>query len=220
MDIVLIGDVVASRDVADRPGLHRRLEAALGEVDATTTCRVAITVGDEYQGHASSLGAAIAAATRMRLALLPDVDVRHGIGIGATEVLDAATGVEDGPGWWAARAAIEAAERDAARPATRAVRTTVACAATATAGAGASAAVGAAADPALTAALLALDDLIGRMDPRSLSVLRGLMDGMTQVELAVAEQVSASAISQRIRQDSIGTARQMIEWLSGIGADR
>ena len=38
------------------------------------------------------------------LALLPVVDVRHGIGWGPVSVLGEEPRVEDGPGWWAARA--------------------------------------------------------------------------------------------------------------------
>ncbi|ETZ44439.1 hypothetical protein L837_3561 [Mycobacterium avium MAV_061107_1842] len=43
----------------------------------------------------------------MRLLLAPEIDVRFGLGWGAVTVLDAAAGIQDGPGWWTARAAIQ-----------------------------------------------------------------------------------------------------------------
>ena len=55
----------------------------------------------------------------LRLHLAPDAQLRHGIGWGTVAVLADEPRVEDGPGWWAARAAIETVKRDAAKPATR-----------------------------------------------------------------------------------------------------
>ena len=70
-----------------------------------------VTVGDEFQGTYATLGEAVEAALRVRLALLPEVDTRFGLGRGEVTVLDARRGIEDGPGWWAARAAIEEVDR-------------------------------------------------------------------------------------------------------------
>jgi hypothetical protein len=199
--VVVIGDLIGSRTVRDRARLHQRLAAVLDEVNARWGTDLRITVGDEYQGTVGSLGTACAVTLRVRLALLPDSDVRHGIARGRTTVLDARAGIEDGPGWWAARSAIEAAARRARRAATRASRT-----AYASVDAG---------EPtgAVEAALLARDELVGRLDERSLSVLRGLLDGRTQRELAHELEVSPSAISQRVRHDGIGVVVRMSEWL-------
>ncbi len=82
-----------------------------------------MTAGDEYQGRFPSLGHALRATLALRLAMRPEADVRHGIGRGPVALLDAGTGIEDGPGWWAARAAIVAAEEAQDRPATRSART-------------------------------------------------------------------------------------------------
>ncbi|MGV0804036.1 SatD family protein, partial [Mycolicibacterium elephantis] len=65
----------------------------------------AFTVGDEFQGSYRTVGAAIEAALAIRLAVAPEIDVRFGIGWGAVTVLDAGTGIQDGPGWWTAREA-------------------------------------------------------------------------------------------------------------------
>ena len=118
----LIGDVVASRQTADRSALHRRLTKGLAVVASTATDPPAFTVGDEFQGSYPSVGAAIAAALEIRLGVGPDIDVRFGIGWGDVTILDPSTGIQDGPGWWAAREAIEwtchrtAAARTCPRP--------------------------------------------------------------------------------------------------------
>ena len=205
---VLIGDVVGSRRSPDRAGLHERLTTVLADVNAAVNPSVdlAVTVGDELQGTFADVGTALSAALRLRLALLPEVDVRQGIGWGPVAVLEESPRVEDGPGWWAARAAIEAVKQDATRAATRAARTRYAPA---------PGVAGPAAD-ALNAALLACDHLVGRLDARSLSVLRGLLSGSTQQELAAAEGISASAVSQRVRNDGLGVVVAVHEQLRRI----
>ncbi len=103
----LIGDVVGSRDNPDRRQLHRRVRAALDVIAEPAVDPPAITVGDEFQGTYPSVGQAIDAALTLRLTVAADIDVRFGIGWGPVTVLDAESGVQDGPGWWAARDAIE-----------------------------------------------------------------------------------------------------------------
>src|ERR1700741_1781316 len=103
----LIGDIVGSRRVADRSAAHRAMNRALRDVAADAIDPPAFTVGDEFQGSYPAVGAAIGAALSLRLAVAPGLDVRFGIGWGVVTVLDAAAGIQDGPGWWAAREAIE-----------------------------------------------------------------------------------------------------------------
>jgi hypothetical protein len=50
---------------------------------------------------------AIDAALSIRLAVAPGIDVQFGVGWGSVMVLDAGAAIQDGPGWWAAREAIE-----------------------------------------------------------------------------------------------------------------
>ncbi|MDO9457820.1 SatD family protein, partial [Nocardioides sp.] len=78
--VLIIGDLVGSRTVADRSGLHHRLSAALETANARWGSDLRITVGDEFQGTVPSLGAATTIALDLRLTLLPDHDLRHGIG--------------------------------------------------------------------------------------------------------------------------------------------
>ncbi|MBM6400197.1 winged helix-turn-helix transcriptional regulator [Phycicoccus sp. MQZ13P-5] len=205
---VLIGDIVASRVSHDRQVVH---DAVVGALETTETVvpslrGLRITVGDEFQGAYATLGAALDAALRVRLALLPDVDVRIGVGRGAVTVLDPARGIEDGPGWWAARAAVEHVEAAAERSPTRTLRTGHR-----------------AEDPddprvdAVNAALLCRDHLVGSLSDRSLRLLEGLMHpDTTQAELAEREGVSASAVSQRVRADGIGAVLAAHELLRAL----
>jgi len=205
--VVVIGDVVDSRAVPDRAALHALLTDVLGRVGAGRSADLRLTVGDEYQGSVPSLGAATRLVLDLRLALLPAHDVRHGLGRGATAVLDPAARIEDGPGWWAARAAIDAVRGLEDRPATRGARTAY------------RAAEGCATplDAALDAALLARDELVGRLDERSLSVLRGLLSGRTQREVATDLGITPSAVSQRVRDHGIGVVLHMTRWMEAMG---
>ena len=169
----LIGDIVGSRGSVDRADLHRAVEATLRQVD----------------------DAVLDAGLRVRLALLPDVDTRIGIGRGSVTTLDPDRGIEDGPGWWAARSAVEAAEEAAAKPATRHVRTALRVAPS----------EDDTAVDAVNAALLCRDHLVGSCSERSIRLLRGLMQPhTTQGDLATLEGISPSAVSQRVRADGLG----------------
>ena len=219
---VVIGDLVGSRAAPNRRALHRAVEQALDSVNAGVPAltELRITVGDEFQGAYATLGAAIEAALRVRLELLPAADVRVGIGRGPVQLLDAERGIEDGPGWWAARSAIEAVEQAAGRAATRHLRTAY-HPAPQTAADGGEPAPEAAPDggepDAVNAALLCRDHLVGSLSQRSLRLLRGLMDpDTTQSELATLEGISASAVSQRVRADGIGAVLAAEDLLRGL----
>ena len=216
---VVIGDLVGSRRSADRRRTHERLVSVLEESNerlARTGGAVVplrITAGDEFQGTFAGLGAALSTTLRVRLGLLPDADVRCGIGLGAVEVLQAEPRVEDGPGWWAARAAIERVAADADRAALHGLRTRYAVAPE-VASDGETADVP---DPAaVNAALLTRDHLVSSLSARSLSVLCGLLEGRTQKELAHDLGISASAVSQRVRSDGLAVLVAADELLAGL----
>jgi hypothetical protein len=203
----LIGDVVGSRAAGDRPWLHERLSSALESVNAEFRPLVPlrITVGDEYQGVFDEVGRALAAAFRLRLLGLPEVDLRHGIGWGPVTVLSESPRVEDGPGWWAAREAIEDA-REQEHAALRDLRTSYRRAEGYDGP-----------DPApVNAALVCRDALLGAASSRAPGVLRGLLSGMSQQQIAHAEGVSASAVSQRIRRDRLGALVAADELLGAV----
>ncbi len=216
---VLIGDLVGSRGSPNRRALHRAVETALVRVNTAVPAvtELRITVGDEFQGAYDTLGSAIEAALRVRLELLPSADARVGIGRGPVQVLDAERGIEDGPGWWAARVAIEDVEQAAARAATRLLRTAYRPAPELVDAATGDRPRRAAQADAVNAALLCRDHLVGSLSQRSVRLLRGLMDPYTtQSELATLEGISASAVSQRVRADGIGAVLAAEDLLRGL----
>ena len=204
----LIGDLIGSRASDDRRALHARFERALDEVNArfSPPTPMRMQVGDEYQGIFSTLGDALAASLLVRLALLPEGDIRHGIGRGDVEVLGTSPRVEDGPGWWAARAAVERVEQSEARAATRTLRTAYV----------ADVSAPDVDDALVNASLLLRDELVTGLSERSLSVLRGLLAGQTQRDLADELGISPSAVSQRVRADGLGTILAAHELMGGL----
>ncbi len=194
----LIGDVVRSRSAEDRSALHARLVELLEQANEVLApvVELRITVGDEFQGCFATVGEALHASLWLRLHAAPDVDLRHGVGWGSVAVLAADPRVEDGPAWWSARDAIEEVKAEAARSATRHLRTAYRRAEEAAAAEGP--------DPgALNAALMCRDQMVGSLSERSVRLLRGTLEGRTQAELAAAEDISASAVSQRMRHDGL-----------------
>ena len=204
----LIGDLIGSRATGDRRALHRAFERALDEVNAKLSplTPMRMQVGDEYQGVFASLGDALSASLLVRLRLRPLGDIRHGIGRGEVEVLSDSPRVEDGPGWWAARAAIAQVEEAQSKAATRTLRTAylahVSAAATD--------------EAAVNAALLLRDERVSGLSERSLSVLRGLLSGRAQRDLAEELGISPSAVSQRVRADGLGAIVAAYELMGGL----
>lgn len=187
----LIGDVVGSRRVADRAAAHRALNAAMADAAGGAIDPPAFTVGDEFQGSYRTVGAAIDAALAIRLAVAPDIDVRFGVGWGAVTVLDATAGIQDGPGWWAAREAIQWTATAQRQPGLALVRTSFR----------AGEARGDA--DAINAALICRDHLLGSLDDRSLRIVKGLLSEHTKKDIAATEGISASAVSQRAGRDGL-----------------
>jgi hypothetical protein len=201
----LIGDVVGSRRVADRAAAHRVTNRALRDVSAGAIDPPAFTVGDEFQGSYPTVGKAIDAALSVRLAVAPGVDVRFGIGWGSVTVLDPEAGIQDGPGWWAAREAIEWTATAQRQPGLALVRTSFR--------------VNGLSRPdinAINAALLCRDHLLGLLDDRSIRILKGLLSNHTKKDIAAAEDISASAVSQRAGRDGLDLVVQASQYLRSI----
>ena len=206
--VTVIGDLVGSRRSEDRTAMHERFALAVAGVNEAYAPPVPLRIGlgDEFQGIFASLGDAVAATLRLRMALLPHVDVRQGIGSGRVVVLAEEPRVEDGPGWWAARSAIEEVEAYERKAALRAVRTAY-VAAEGEHGP----------DPALVnAALMTRDQVVSGLSQRSMSVLRGLLQGRQQQAIAADLGISPSAVSQRIRADGIGVVLAADEMLRDL----
>jgi hypothetical protein len=69
---------------------------------------------------------------------------------------------------------------------------------------------------AVNAALICRDHLLGSLDERSLRIVRGLMTGRSKRELAAAEGISPSAVSQRAARDGLDLLVLASEYLRGL----
>jgi hypothetical protein len=201
----LIGDVVGSRTVADRAGTHRALNKALREVAAAAIDPPAFTVGDEFQGAFTRVGLAIDAALSLRLSIAPDIDVRFGIGWGGVTMLDESAGIQDGPGWWAAREAIEWTASAQRQPGLTLVRTSLRAAAETRTDV-----------DAINAALICRDHLLGSIDDRSTRIVKALLENRTKKDIAAAEGISPSAVSQRSGRDGLDLIVVASEYLRSV----
>ena len=216
---MLISDVVASRRHVDRAALQQRLVEALARANATEHVVQPLEplLGDEFQGAARSLADALRLAVLLRLDLLPDVELRTGIGLGPFAVFDPTTTPvsQDGPAWWAARRAVEEAAREGARPATRHVRSRLV-------------AFGAGGEPptdaraqlvtAVNAALGLQDFVLWSMSPRHRRLLAGVLQGDQQRTLARREQISQSAVSQALQASGGQAVVQALATLEGLAS--
>lgn len=201
----LIGDVVGSRRAADRSELHHIVAGALRQVTDDAIDAPAFTVGDEFQGSYPTVGAAIDAALTLRLAFGPEIDVRFGVGWGTVAILDAEAGIQDGPGWWTAREAIRKTAEAQRQPGFTLVRTTFRADGDSRSDVA-----------AVNAALICRDHLLGSLDERSLRIVRGLMTGRTKKELAAAEGISPSAVSQRAARDGLDLIVRAGQYLRSV----
>lgn len=209
----LIGDVIASKTQPLRATFQRELNATLDDVNdrLSPLQPLAPTVGDEFQGVFETRAAALRASLVVRLSLLErtGADSRYGLGFDEISVFDGGRvpPLQDGPGWWAARAAVDRAKKLADSPRTAFVRTCF----------GSSVADGPEAelDTALDAYLLCRDATVARMNGRQRRLLRLLMLGVeSQADLADREGVTQGAISQNLLRSgayAIAAAQRSLE---------
>lgn len=203
----LIGDLVGSRLHSDRSLLHQRLRHALARANSALNPvqPLEVTVGDEFQGCFATVGEAARASVVIRLLLVNDehgTDSRYGLGWGTIAVFDEARAPvsQDGPGWWAARAAIDRAAALGKVPRTSFVRTCftttpdddgqVPC------------------DAAIDAFLLCRDASVGQMTDRQREILLGVLLGHSQRDLADREGITQGAVSQTLSRSG-GTAIEL-----------
>lgn len=199
----LIGDLIGSRRVASRAAVQDALSTALVDTArlVAPVDRLEATVGDEFQGVFSTLGDAALAALVVRLRLSGTIDTRCGIGVGEREVFraDRTPMLQDGPAWWSARAAIDAL----GVPANRLRRTWF--------DAGELSAPG----PLVNAYLATRDALVDRMNGRARSILLLALQGHTQRDIAQAEGISESAVSQ-VMARGVGAVRDAQAMLTDL----
>lgn len=185
--VALIVDIVGSRDLADRPAAQQAILDAFARAHETRPFPqpLAPTVGDEFQAVFDDVPHAVWATAVGRLLLPEGVDCRFGLGLG--EIRDVGPGirgtVQDGSAWWRARAAIEEAHarEDRRNPYLR----------TWFDGDGAG---------EVNALLLLRDHAIDGMRARERRIAAAALLGRSQVEIARAEGVTQSAVSQSLRR--------------------
>jgi hypothetical protein len=186
----LIGDLVGSRRLLDRGAAQARVNDVLAAMPQRLAAVQPLepTVGDEFQGAFERLADAVTAALAIRLELLPEVDVRCGLGFGEVAIHDPDRRpvLQDGPGWWAARDALE----ELGRPRRSGARTWFVGPESAR----------------VNSFLLTRDALVDRLGDRGRRMLALALGGASQREIAEIEQVSKSAVSQQFAR-GVGALR-------------
>lgn len=187
----IIIDIVDSRNLPDRIDAHNAVLAAFTTVgDLFSPHReVWPTVGDEFQVVYSTLAHAVIATGLVRLLISEEVDLRFGIGHGEIRTIteSEAGPIDDGPGWYSARDALDHVGRMQAHGHPW-LRTWVS--------------VSEEADnlsQMMTRAhLTTRDHIISRMNSRERRITAAWLRGSTQSEIARREKMSQAAISQRL----------------------
>jgi hypothetical protein len=195
----VIGDVVGSRSLKDRASAQQAIVDALARVTSTMSPaqRLEPTFGDEIQGGFDTIAEASLATLLIRLELLrlahpsPEAEtpearhpelvvMRFGIGNGDVRVfeLESQPIRQDGPGWHAARDAIDSLGK---RSGTRYAGP---------------AGTGWPEPAAVNAFLVARDGLVDTLNHRQRRMLLSALHGRTQKAVAAQEGISESAVSQ------------------------
>lgn len=214
--LALIVDIVGSRALDDRDAAQR---AITGSFATATEGHPPVrplwaTFADEFQALFATVSDALRATTLVRLTLPDGVDCRFGLGLGEVREVESPVDavrtapIQDGSGWWRARAAIEEAHRreDRTNPYLR--------------GWFVSDDDEAALERAaiVNSFLLLRDQSIGAMRPRERRLTAGAMLGRPQADLAALEGISQSAVSQSLQRSggaALVASHQLVESLSG-----
>ena len=146
------------------------------------------TPGDRFQGVYAAAGDALNATLYLRLLLHDLVDVHMGLGVGPLDEVrpEASPRDGDGPAWWNARDARDAAagrERRAGMPA--GWRSTVYR--------------DGREHPPLASVVMLREHLLTRMDDRDIDLVLSLLEGSTVTEAARGVGISQQAASLRLR---------------------
>lgn len=186
--VAVIADVIGSRRQADRAELQQQMETLLKQVaDAVPPAvRFRATVGDEFQAVYASCQDALRAT--LFAGLFPQYGdlLRFGLGKGEIGAVPSATAehIEDGPGWWHAREAVEKVEDHQGRfPFLRSWYVSAVPEQ----------------DTVINAYLLTRDQLMGSLSLRARDYARGVVQGKSQKAVAAEYGVSQPAVSKLLR---------------------
>lgn len=195
MVIAVLADIVGSRQLDDRPNAQRVLDDTIAKVEKDLPLAkhpLTPTVGDEQQGVYSDLESAMISLLMVQLRLPDGIAFRFGIGVGEVRSVESIHGeLADGPGWYAARAAIEAVQARERRAMPR-TRTWIV-------GAPEQNEVGESMIVASNAYLLVRDELVGAMNERERRLTYGRLIGRSQQELADEEGITQPSVSKSLR---------------------
>jgi len=186
----LIGDMVRSRDARDRGELQQHMAEVLGVVNEVVGGDPAFTIGDEFQARFDSPAQAIEASVQLHLRSIGLTRLRIGIGWGELLIDDPARSPfgQDGPCWWRAREAIEFVDGSTqsrgpeARTAFRSASPL---------------------DPVLNSYLLLRDTLLAGFDEMDTRIALGLVEGLSQTEIARRLSINKSSVSRRAHTHGI-----------------
>lgn len=115
--LAVIGDLIASRSIAQRNQAQQQLAQAIEQVNqrfaGSLAARFVITLGDEFQGLFLPTAPVFAALDHLEAAIHP-LACRFGIGIGSmsTSINPQMSIGADGPAFWLARDAIASVHQD------------------------------------------------------------------------------------------------------------
>lgn len=187
----VIIDVVDSRKLPDRAQAHQMILKTFTRVDEAVfpTRKIWATVGDEFQVVYATLNEALKASALARLLLPEGIDLRYGIGKGEIRTITETDSgpIDDGPGWYRARDALDHAT-DLQGRGHPWLRTWAIIDSTQNH-----------MNQSITQAhLTTRDHLIWRMTTRERRITAAWLEGKTQQEIARAEKMSQAAISQRL----------------------
>lgn len=215
---VLIGDIAHSRSFPNQRELFRRMgdhfDWVNEHVQAEQALELAFEQGDEFQGAYRSLEQAVTASILLRMrfkgdAMKPaarDMDIRVGLGYGQITVYDAtiAPRGQSGDAWWNAREAIEEAEsRRGKHGMPKSTNTRFKGSSPET-------------ERMINAMLLAVDQVLYRMDRRGIHIALELLRGTPQKDIARQLATSQPTVSRSAREQGANTIRAIIEELGGI----
>ncbi|WP_396668530.1 SatD family protein [Microbacterium sp. R86528] len=194
MSVAVIADIVGSRRLVDREAAQRALEETIAQVEQdypVATQPLRPTVGDELQALFPTVEKALSSILLLQLALPSMIQCRFGIGIGEVGTVASTNGkLADGPGWWAAREAIDKVHALEQRTAPTARAWIVAAQ-------GHHESVHSSTAMA-NAYLLSRDEIVSSMSERARRLTYGRCIKSTQSELARAEGISQPAVSQAL----------------------
>ncbi|GAA1249908.1 hypothetical protein JOF42_002786 [Microbacterium phyllosphaerae] len=214
MVIAVLADIVGSRKLDDRSAAQRILDGTIVRVENDLPLAqqsLTPTVGDEQQGVYLALEDAMVSLLMIQLALPDGIAFRFGVGVGDVRAVDSVHGeLADGPGWYAARAAIETVHAREGRAVPR-TRTWIV-------GAPGQDEVMDSVIAASNAYLLVRDELVGAMNERERRLTYGRLIGRSQHELAAEEGISQPSVSKSLRSAGSAALLEGVAALRGTDA--